>query len=208
MPLIRRGGGRSPPVEDNGSDPERLLRDGTSDQRWAAARSLAGQPQAVDALGGALSTESDARVREAILTGLARIGTPASAEAIVPLIRSEKADVRTAALDALRLMPRALEAHLTTLLKDAEPDVRVLACDLARELPPPVATRLLCALLAHDAEANACAAAVEVLAECGEASALQALAACAERFADVPFLVFSANIASERIRAQAPARDG
>jgi HEAT repeat protein len=207
MPLIRKGGGEAPPVSDDAAA-EQALRGGAREARWAAARALSGRAQATGALGAALARETDPRVREAILTGLARIGTPDSAEPILPLLRSDDAALRTGALDALRLMPRALEAHLPGLVSDPDADVRLLACDLARELPAEVATRLLCDLLARETEANVCAAAVEVLAECGGPEALPALEACAVRFADTPFLVFSAKIVAERIREQAHARDG
>ena len=207
MPLVRKGGGG--PLPGAGvPGAEAQLHGATPDERWIAARALAGQAQAVGELSAALSIEPDARVREAILTGLARIGTPESAEAILPLIRSDDADLRTGALDALRVMPRALEAHLAGLLGDPDADVRLLACDLARDLPPAVATRLLSELLDHEYEANVCAAAVDVLAECGGPEALPALSACASRFADVPFLVFSLRLAGERIRTQSTAPDG
>jgi HEAT repeats len=206
MPLVRKGAGAPPPTDASGA--EERLRGGTDEERWVAARALSGDPQAAKTLGAALAVEPDRRVREAILTGLARIGTAESAETIVPLIRSEDAGLRTEALDALRLMPQALTAHLPGLLADPEADVRLLACDLARELPAAAATRILCDLLAREPEANVCAAAVEVLTECAGPEALPALSACAERFAETPFLVFSLRIAGDRIRAQSPAQDG
>ncbi len=208
MPLVRKGSGGPAPGVALGDDASDKLRTGTSDERWAAARALSGRADAVPALAAALATEPDARVREAILTGLARIGTAESASAIVPLIRSDDASLRTGAIDALRVMPQALAAHLDSLLRDPDADVRLLACDLARELPAATATRLLSDLLAREPEANVCAAAVEVLAECGGPEALPALDACAQRFAETPFLVFSLRIAGDRIRAQAPAQDG
>ena len=208
MPLVRKGVGTSPPPEAGPEGPAGRLRSGTPDERWAAARDLSGQPAAVAALSAALSSERDARVREAILTGLARVGTPQSAEAILPLIRSDDASLRTGAIDALRLMPQVLEAHLGALLDDPDSDVRVLACDLTRQLPGAKATQLLAELLDRETEPNVCAAAAEVLAEEGDPDALPALAACAKRFAEVPFLVFSLKIAGDRIRAQGAAQDG
>jgi HEAT repeat protein len=204
MPLVRKGGAAPASPADSSERDGEKLRTGNSDERWAAARALSGQPQAVEVLGAALLSEPDSRVREAMLTGLARVGTAEAAEAIVPLIRSDDASLRTAAIDALRLMPDALAMYLATLLNDADADVRVLACDLARELPAPDANRLLCDLLAREPEANVCAAAVDVLAECGGPEALAILADCAERFAGVPFLAFSIRVAGDRIRAQPP----
>jgi len=207
MPLIRKAAGAPFPVDDAAIAGDALLT-GSVDERWAAARALSSQPQAAAALGAALKVEPDARVREAMLTSLVQIGTPESAEAIVPLIRCDDASRRTGALDALRLMPGVLAGRLGALLDDPDADVRVLACDLARELPARAATDLLCDLLARDREPNVCAAAVDVLVECAGPEALPALAACADRFSDVPFLVFSLKIAGDRIRDRTPLQDG
>src|ERR1700761_346072 len=98
MPLIRRGAnapavpGAFPGVPDEAT--LQALRVGTNDERWTAARALSGRPEAIDDLGAALARETDGRVREAILTGLVRVGTPASAMPILPLIRSDDASLR------------------------------------------------------------------------------------------------------------------
>ena len=62
----------------------------------------------------------------------------------------------------------------------------------------PVRTRcgLLGALLERESDVNVCAAAVDVLAEIGDATILPALARCAERFSGEPFLVFAVKVAS------------
>lgn len=206
MPLIRRGDEAKTPSDGGAWEPR--LRAATPDERWDAARALSGQPQAVKALGEALALEQDARVREAMLTALARVGTEESAEVIAPYIRSDDAGLRTGALDALRLMPDGLENLLAKLLADPDADVRILVCDLARQLPGPAATRCLCTLLDGELEPNVCAAAVDVLAELGAPEALPTLAQCAERFASIPFLAFAIRIAGDRIRTQASDRDG
>jgi len=205
MPLIRKTPGATPPA--SASSPATALRDGTPDERWAAARSLA-TPADVDALGQALATEPDPRVREAILTSLARIDSREAAAAVIPHIRSDDAALRTAALDALRAMAQASGAALPDLLGDADSDVRVLACEVVRASPDPRATRLLCDLLDRDPEPNVCAAAIDVLAEVGGPDALPALNRCAERFPDQPFLAFSAKVAMDRISPQNGGRLG
>src|ERR1700733_9291483 len=123
MPLIRKGLKESSSAAAN---PEAFvaLAHGTIEERWAAARSLAMVSGGVDALGRALAGEPDARVREAIFTGLARAATAESAEAILPYLRSDEADLRRAALDALKTMPGAVQPKLPELLADADPDVR------------------------------------------------------------------------------------
>src|SRR5690349_16145141 len=100
MPLIRKSAGPSGPVTTPTAG---LLRVGSPDERWAAARSLT-TPADVAALGAALADEREARVREAILTSLASIATAESAAVVIPYVRSDDANLRTGALDALGAM--------------------------------------------------------------------------------------------------------
>ena len=206
MPLIRRDAA-PPAAAPSPDDHRRLLSEGSQDQRWAAARTLSGAGDAA-LLAAALATEADARVRGALLSGLARAGTAESLDAILPLLRSDDASARTSALDALRAMPAAVTARLPSLLEDEDADVRLLACELAREIAAEQAVPLLARLLARDPHPNVCAAAVEVLAEVGPPDIAPALDACAARFPDEPFLTFATRAAADRIRSQAPARRG
>jgi HEAT repeat protein len=194
MPLVRRP---SPPTEATTAPAS--LTEGTVDQRWAAVRAAADRPDGVALLAAALPRESDPGVREAIFTGLARAATAESAAAVIPYVRSEDASLRTAAIDALRAMPGAIRPHIASLLGDPDADVRLLSCELARGLPEDEANRLLGNLLVRETEKNVAAAAVEVLAEIGRPEVLAALAACAERFADDGFLLFSIKVAVDRI---------
>jgi len=206
MPLIR---GKSSTPINAGPDADQIARaisSGMVDERWAAARAVAELPSGVDILGKALATEAEPRVREAIFTSLARIGTPASAAVAAPYVRSDDSEVRTGALDALRAMPEATAPHLPGLLSDADADVRLLACELVRNQPPEAANQLLATLLAAEPEANVCAAAVEVLAEIGDASVLPVLAQCAARFPEDPFLGFAIGMARDRIGSQVSSR--
>jgi HEAT repeat protein len=208
MPLIRRD-----PIQPSQAEPLRpadILRAGTADERWSAARALgtigdaAQMADGIAALEGALRTEADPNVREAIFTSLVRIGGQDSVAAIIPCLRVDDAQLRGGALDALRAMIGVVGPVLPMLLADPDADVRVLTCDLTRDLPAADATRLLCDVLARETEANVCAAAVDVLAEIGEAEALPYLRACAERFSDATFLGFAVRIAVRRIVAERP----
>ena len=209
MPLIRKeanqpaasGGGAS-------ADIASLLAKGDRDQRWSAARVMADQPGGVAALAAALPDEQDARVREAILTGLIRHPGDASVIAILPLVRSDDASVRNSALDSLRAMPAALASRLGEALADPDPDVRLLICDLARVLPEADASRTLCGLLDRETEANVCAAAIDALTEVGGPDARASLERCAERFAGEPFLRFAIAAALDRIGAPPPRSRG
>lgn len=165
------------------------------------ARAAADLPDSAAALAAALPRESDPRVREAMFTSLARIGTRGNITLILPMLRSDDAALRMGALDALCSSMAIARESLPHLVSDPDPDVRILSCELARCLPSPEASRTLCALLAHEREANVCAAAIDVLAEVGNSEALPTLARCAQRFSQVPFLSFAAKVATDRILA-------
>lgn len=204
MPLIRKPTAPTPASVTPAADVLRTLTQGSTDERWAAARTAGEVEGGVQALAAALHAEADARVREAIFTSLARVGSPQCVDAIVPLLRVDNASVRTGALDALRAMPAAVRAQLPLLLRDDDSDVRLLSCEIARNLPGDEATSVLCTLLQHEFDANVCAAAVEVLAEVGGPAAIPMLDQCASRFASSSFLIFAIRIARDRILAQSP----
>jgi HEAT repeat protein len=207
MPLVRK------PVTEAATAPTAApelaadLRDGTTAQRWTAARVLGDTPDGIPALAEALSCEPDPHVREAIFTSLARLASPAGLAAVLPHLRAEDATMRTAALDALRAMPAVVHPILPALLVDADPDIRILSCDLARDLPSAEATSLLCGVLDRDPHPNVCAAALDVLADIGDATdaaTLVCFTRCASRFPDDRFLAFAVKVAIGRIAAQAP----
>jgi len=206
MPLIRKPTDPSAPAA--GPDLQAAkggLRSPDVDIRWSAARTLAHFPEAAGVLGQASLDETDPRVREAMFTSLARIGTAQSVTMLIPHMRADDAERRTGAMDALKAMPQALSGALPALLKDPDADVRLLACDLVRDLPSVEATALMCDVLDSEAEVNVCAAAVDVIADVGSPDALAALRRCADRLAD-PFLDFAIKIACDRIGEQAPSR--
>jgi HEAT repeat protein len=205
MPLIRK-----PPSEDSGTTPAApdagavfaALARGTDDERWSAARAAADLPDSVPALEDAMRRERSPVVREAVFSALAHIATTQSVEAVLPFLRSDDASVRTEASDALLAMKDVVWPYVPPLLRDPDADVRILACGLVRDMPGEVAVSLCCGLLDSDPEPNVCAAAVEVLAEVGESSAVPVLERCAKRFSDTPFLTFSIQLAIDRVRSQ------
>ena len=205
MPLVRKPTGQSPAPAPDASSVLGNLVSGSADARWAAARAAADVPGAVMALAAALRNENDSRVREAMFTSLARIGTSESADLLISFLRSDNANLRAGALDALRIMVAGMRELLPRLLGDRDVDIRILSCELARALPGPEATTLLCTLISDEPEANVCAAAIDVLAEVGSTAALPALAACAQKFRDFPFLGFAIKTATDRINSQHPA---
>ena len=202
MPLIRKPtgttAGERPP---DAAAVRAAFSSGNEEQRWSAARAAAGLPDTVAAVGEALSREKSPRVREALFTALARIATPQSVEAVLPFLRSDDANLRTGACDALAAMKDAAWPQVAELLRDPDADVRVLACELVRNMPSEQAVPHFCNLLDVEPHANVCAAAIDALAELGREEALPALARCRERFRATPFLGFAISVAVDRIRS-------
>lgn len=197
MPLVRPGTG--PASGGDASSQRATLDSPDAESRWTAARALSVDADAVPALAAALGREQVARVREAIVTALMRIGNEASVEAILPYLRSQDAALRAAAIEALQGLPKASAPFMATLLSDGDSDVRLLATELARNMNAHDATRLLCGLIEREQHANVCAAAIDVLTEVGTPQALPALEKCAARFAGTPFLPFAISVAIARI---------
>lgn len=199
MPLIRKPATvGTPAVATPAVDVVKALGSSDTEERWAAAREAANDPGCASALVTALRAEVDPRVREAMFTSLARIGSPETMDAVLEFLRSDDASIRGGTLDALRLNVGAIRAHLSILLNNNDPDVRILSCELARSLPSEEATRILSNLLAAETEVNVCAAAIDVLAEVGRPEALSVLSQCEARFKDTPFLMFAIKIAKDR----------
>ena len=195
MPFVKRG---SPPTfpADAKSDEGLQSRIGDLSNpnleiRWSAARALGGRADAVAALAHALGTERVARVREAIMTALMRVGDEASVRALLPYLRSQDAGQRGTAIEALQALPEAIMPFIAALFADNDADVRILATELARNMPAKDASRILCRLLENESHPNVCAAAIDVLAEVGTRDAIPTLKACADRFSKTPFLPFA-----------------
>ena len=205
MPFVRKPAEPAPDPAVDSAKVLGALANGTEDERWEAARAAPAIPGGTKALGVALAHEQNPRVREALFTSLTRIATAESVELLLPLLRSDEAQVRTGALDALRAMKSAAWAYVPQLLDDVDADVRLLACELARNLPAEQSVRLLCELLDSELEPNVCASAVEVLAEVGGPEVLPVLARCEERFRGTSFLEFAIKTTADRIRCPSPA---
>jgi HEAT repeat protein len=202
MPLVRKPPGAKPAAPAGANPSPSALASGTDDERWAAARAAADFPDQARALGEAVLRERNPRVREAIFTSLVRIATAESVEALLPLLRSDEASLRTGALDALQSMKGLAWPYVPGLLREPDSDVRLLACEIARGMPGDEATRVLCELLEDEVAPNVCASAVEVLGQVGGPAALPTLARCAERFRGMAFLEFAIRITTDRIRPQ------
>lgn len=203
MPLVRRGQETSqaekPPVRQL----DEILSGLASTEpeaRRRAARDLAVHPGAVAPLAEALAIEEDTTAREAILTALIGIRSGEVVQALLPFLRSDDAALRNGTAEVLATMPDLVAPHLPGLLDDLDPDVRILATELARTQPAGIACDLLCRMLERETQANACGAALDVLAELGTPEAIPAIRRVAARFAGEPFLRFAAEVAVARIQ--------
>lgn len=207
MPLVRKPQRSS----HSSKEPSTELGSLTSvdaDERWAAARAATDVEGTIDTLATALRTESDARVREAIFSSLARFDSRESAEALLSALRSDDAMLRSGALDAMRVMTQGLVDLLPAMLADDDVDVRILSCELARGLPNSQGASLLYPLLDRETDVNVCAAAIDVITEIGGPDAVAPLTRCAKRFENSPFLIFAATIAVDRIATHSASHRG
>ncbi len=171
-----------------------------STRRWAA-RDLAEFPDAAQALCVRLAEEPDRSVREVICTTLTRIGGPTTVEGLLPLLRSEDANLRNSAIEVLSALPQAIGPRIEALLHDEDVDVRIFTVNLLGELKHPEVTHWLRQVLQEDDHVNVVAAAIEVLAEVGSPKVIPALKKARKRFADDPFIGFAADMAQQRIEA-------
>ena len=86
MPLVRKPGDSPAPATPDEQLVLQALTSPASEERWKAARAAADLKGGDVALAQALRTETDVRVREAMLTGLAHIGSPVAVEHIEPAL--------------------------------------------------------------------------------------------------------------------------
>jgi len=175
-----------------------LLASPSGADRRAAVRGLEAQADGVAPLCARLAEENAPSVREAIMAALIRRRSPEVVTALLPLLRSEGAPQRNAALEGLAAMPDEVAPHVEQLLRDPDDDVRIFTANLLSVLPHPRAAAWLVAAL-DDAHVNVCAAAIDGLAEIGDETALPALLALPDRFPGDSFIAFAVQVAAQRI---------
>jgi HEAT repeat protein len=167
-------------------------------ERRAAVRALEALEDGIAPLCARIGRETAPSVREAIMAALIRHRSPAVVAALLPMLRSDHAPQRNAALEGLATMPDEVAPHVEQLLRDPDSDVRIFTVNLLHVLPHPRAATWLLAALADD-HPNVCAAAVDGLAEIGDDAALDALAALPARFPEDSFIAFAVKVAVQRI---------
>lgn len=168
--------------------------------RRLGARDLSTHPQAVSALAERLPLEEDMAVREAILGSLVAIGDDPAVRGLLPLLKSEDASLRNAAIEALQQLPRAVEPHLETMLSDPDSDARLMAVNALALMPLADAPARLLEVARRDEQINVVAMALDALAEVGEPTMIPTLLDVKERFREEPFLCFAVDMAIRRIK--------
>lgn len=177
------------------------LRTGNPAERRWAARDLVEYPESAAALGDHLLREVETQVREAVFTTLGAMAHGEAVQALLPLLRSEDAQLRNGAIEALIEMPQAVGPRILALLEDPDPDVRIFTVNLLGDLKHPDLNTWLIRVLTGDEHVNVVAAAIEVVAEVGTPESVPALQAAVRRFSQDPFLGFAADVAIERIES-------
>ncbi|MDR9096152.1 HEAT repeat domain-containing protein [Burkholderia multivorans] len=170
-------------------------------RRWAA-RDLAGFAEAAPALVAQVQRETEASVREAILTSLTLIGSPVAVDGLVECLRSDDAALRNEAIEAMKNLPDAVAPIMEGLLADPDPDVRIFAVNILESLRHPDVERWLIEVISKDEHVNVCATAADLLTEVGTDAAVPALETLKRRFADEPYIAFAADLALKRIRGE------
>ncbi|MEK8086310.1 HEAT repeat domain-containing protein [Aquabacterium sp. A3] len=169
-------------------------------RRWAV-RDLGHVAQVAPTLCEHLHHETDHAVREMIFTTLRREGSPEVAAGLMPLLRSEDANLRNSAIEVLSSMPQAMGPHVERLLDDPDADVRIFTLNVLNELRHPDVMRWVSGALQRDPHVNVVAAALEVAAESGTTAALPFIEQARQRFPDDAFIGFAADMAQQRIEA-------
>lgn len=169
-----------------------------SARRWAA-RDLADCCDAAPALVARLKIEQDLSVREVILTTLTRLGDETAVAGLVECLRSEDAALRNEAIESMKQLPDEVAPIMCSLLRDSDPDVRIFAVNILETLRHPDVEKWLVEVIGKDQHVNVCSTAVDLLGEVGSLAAKEALENLRQRFLDIPYIQFAANLALKRI---------
>ncbi len=206
MGLVKTKGLPSAPAIDAAvPDRSALLADLASAEtgvRRAAARALAGDPQAAMALCDRLEVEASPSVRAVLFASLIRLQDAAVARRLAEHLRSDDAALRNGAIEALQEMPEAVAPHIRDLLADDDSDVRIFAVNILGALRHAGAPRWLAEVVRSDTHVNVCAAAVDALVEIGGLDEIEALEGLRARFPADAFMGFAIDTAIRRIRGQ------
>jgi HEAT repeat protein len=167
------------------------LDSGDPEVRRRGALDLGARPDAMSALLRHLADESNAAARDAMLTVLAAQDSDAVARGLVTHLSSEDPALRTAVVDALATMTRAVPPLLPQLTTSSDPDVRILSTMLLASLAHPAVVPALEAMIATDPHANVVSAAIDALLPVATTRHIGLLEDVLARFPEDPFLQFT-----------------
>jgi HEAT repeat protein len=181
------------------SECEARFQDGDAEVRRQAARELADCESGADVLLARLEQEPSTLVRESIFTSLTQIGDSSAVAGMVELLRSEDAELRNGAIEALKLLPESVAEFIPGLLADSDPDVRILTIGVLESLRHSMVEEWLLEVIEEDQHLNVCGAALDLLAEVGTERSIGPIRGLRERFKDAPYMQFTADLALKRI---------
>jgi hypothetical protein len=135
--------------------------------------------------------EQDVNKCEALIAAIAASQDAARTDALMRIVEEGDAASRNFAILSWQGLPAHEVLRGASLLESAHADARVLALSVLQAAPGRDVEPLLIGLLSTEADVNVCAAAVELVAECGTRAASPALLAARERFAGNEFVAFA-----------------
>lgn len=172
--------------------------------RRSGAIGLDAQPEAMPAVLEHVVGEPDVAARDAMLTVLAAQDSDVVAQGLIKLLSSEDPALRTAVVDALATMLRAVPPLLPELTAHPDPDVRILGAMVLARLAHPAVVPALEAMIATDPHANAVAAAIDALLPVATAGHIGLLEEVLARFPRDPFLRFTISAAIPKLEGRNP----
>jgi len=118
----------------------------------------------------------------------------------VACLRSEEADLRNEAIEAMKQLPEAVAPIMLGLLMDEDSDVRIFAVNILESLRHPQVEAWLLQVIDIDDHVNVCGTAVDLLGEVGGSASLASLQRLKARFAEEPYIQYAADLAIKRIQ--------
>lgn len=188
MPFVNKPAGDDAPTDD---PPASLTASDPSERRRAALAMR--EVTDVPTLAAALEDESDRTVQLAVLDSLRTIGSPETADVLVPLLASEDITLRTGAVEALQSLGDASAPAIQAAIKDPDPDVRIMALDVLQDLRCADSVNWLSDVLANETHANVVGTALDRLVEIGTAEQADLIRDLPGRFPEDPFIAFAAS---------------
>jgi len=175
------------------------LNQGDNSERREAAKKLVEFPDSTDALISSLHDEPQPEVREAMLSTLIQIGSSTCIAALVEFLSSNKVGLRNEVFEVLKVRPEVSVPVINELLLDKDPDIRIYAVNLMEIIHDPDLESMLIDVLESDSHVNVCAAALNLLSEVATNASLNVLENVKSRFADEPYICFTADLTIGRI---------